>query len=649
MRRLVVSLALSVGLMTSGAVSAYADETAPEPVPGPAEPELANTEDLNAPMRAFTTEGLVDKQCMGPAFAPSSKDVAVARNLLNGYVSIETFKTWRMPMTGGKVDLVKLTWREDPFDNPNWAFNLHTLRFADPLRRVGAGGGEGVSDADRAAMLDLYRGLLDDWIRNNPRNNPRSKFSWYDMAVGVRSIGLVCATTVVDADPALEGRLKASMATHAASLMNPKEYRVVGNHALHQNMGLLALGCHSGTDAWKDLALSRSKTLLMRSVDSQGVTDEGSILYQELNYRWYTELRTRIEACDIVPDPYFSNVDKMPDLLAQATGPEGTVVAFGDTSAKKKTQKIPGTVVEYAATQGMSGPKPAQPLFALFNRGYAFSRTGWYDTQPGTYTQSLAALRYGPGLSHNVHGQEDAGNISYFALGKQILWQPGVWGGAGGKPRKYVVSNQSHNTIDIPATSYDRGAVTTKSVTRSYPENTRDGAADLINVRTKALRGAVWKRTMIHAKQANFLIVDDYVTQKKSRTVEQHWNFGADRALKTSKGRAYTSGSGSNSVTLWVGKSPKLTVVRGQKSPMLGWRSESVNTFIKTPMAVASKKGRTVQMTAIIVPRPSNVSAKAIRIIRSSKSGSKQIVYVGVGAKTYRVEFSSSFANVTLR
>jgi hypothetical protein len=653
-RQLVVSLLLLVGMLATGTAAAHADEPAPDPVvsetdtsPEPNDegiaPDPLDVADAAAPMSAFTTAGVDDPQCMGAQFVPNQTDVAVAKKLLQGYVTIPTFKQWRIPVTSaGKVDLVRLTWAENPYKNNNWVFNMNTLRWLDPLRRAAQDPEAEISADERDAMLDLYEDLIHDWVSNNPFSTPRSAYAWNDMAVGVRSIELVCASTVIDENAPDNLWLKKAIQAHAKSLMDPKQYRVVGNHALHQNMGLLALGCHTDTAAWKDLAVTRGTTLLKRSVDSQGVSDEGSILYQELNHRWYSELKKRLEICGIVPDPHFGNLDLMPNMLAQATQPDGTVVAWGDTSAKQRARNVPGTVAEYAATLGKTGPKPTTPLFSVFRRGYAYSRTGWFDTQ-GPNTQSLAAIRFGPGKTHSVHGHEDSGNISYFALGKQILWQPGVWGGAGGKPRGYVVSNQAHNTVDIPDGSYDPSADTRLSVTRTST------AADLVSIRSTSLRGAVWKRTMIHAKQANFLVVDDYVTQTKSRTVVQRWNFGSDRTVRTGQGRVVTSGSGSNSVTLWVGSTPKLSVVKGQSSPMLGWRSETVNTFIKTPVAQASIKGKTVRMTAIIVPRPGSMSVHDIRVIRSSTSGGKRIVYVGIGKKTYRLEFNSSFAQVTLR
>ncbi|MGA8987968.1 heparinase II/III domain-containing protein [Aeromicrobium sp.] len=656
MRRLFLVLMATVAALAVVVPAAQADETAPAPTtndttntsPGPDAPPAADpldTSESQAPMSTFTTPGRTEEQCMGPKFTSTSSDSAVANRLMEGYVAIPTFREWKLPVDNAHhaaEDFANLTWRENPFANNNWVFNFQTLRWVDVLRRVGLA-------TDNAEMLQRYEDIVHDWIRNNPYNRPRSVYSWYDMSVGVRSIGLVCATTAIDENDPANAWLKDALASHATSLMDEKQYRVVGNHALHQNMGLLALACHDEIPqaTMQDTAVKRSNTLLERSVDTQGVSDEGSMLYQDLNRRWYLELKTRLELCGVGIDPIFGRVDKMADILAQATQPDGNLVAFGDTSARTKASSLPGTVAEYATTGGVCSipldgtsdcRKPG--TYSVYRSGgFAFSRTGWFDTQTASQ-QSLAAIRFGIGRKYRVHGQQDAGNLNYSALGRQILWQPGVYGGGGGAPRSYVVRNDSHNVVDIPATTYDDAATTYLSVANTSTN------ADLFSVRTTALRGAVWKRTVIHAKKANFLLVDDYVTQSKSRTVVQRWHLAADRKTSISKNRVATSGTGSNPVILWVGTTPRLSVVRGQTNPLLGWRSERVNSFIKTPTAQASIVGKAVRLTALVIPRPSNVSSRDVRVISTRLSGSSRRVDVKIGTKSFRLVYTSSTVSV---
>ena len=374
MRR-ALALLLSAAVLTGAGTSAAFAE---EPI---------DTTDLSRQPASTMVAGADEPQCTGASFVPTDSDQARAEELMSGYLTLPTFRRWKLPFDPSNptpAELAKLTWAENPYSNTNWVAQFQMVRWADPLRREGLRTGN-------QAMLELYTRILTDWQTNNPRSKPRSAYSWEAMVVGVRAVGLVCASTVYDTSPAW---LTKAEAVHAAALSDDDEYRTVGNHGLHQNIGLLALGCKAGNNTWRDLAVTRINKLLSRSVDAQGVSDEGSMLYQELNHRWYSEVRARLVACDLLPGSLFGRLDLMSRVLAHATQPDGNTVAFGDTSAIQPARVIPGTESEYAATQGQSGPHPLD-TFAVFNRGYAFSRSGWFDTQSAKQ-QSLVGMRSAP-------------------------------------------------------------------------------------------------------------------------------------------------------------------------------------------------------------------------------------------------------------
>jgi hypothetical protein len=621
MRR-ALAVFLSAAALTTVGMSAASAEDGGDPI---------DTTDLLRQPASTMRVGLDEPQCTGVSFVPSSTDQARADEIMSGYLTIPTFSRWKLPIDPNNptlAEMKKLTWAENPFANSNWVAQFQMVRWADPLRREGLRTGN-------EAMLTLYTEILKDWQTNNPPSNPRSRFSWQDMVVGVRAVGLVCASTVYDETPAW---LTKAETVHATALSDPAQYRKVGNHALHQNIGLLALGCKTGKAAWRDYAVSRANTLLSTSIDEEGVSDEGSILYQELNHRWYREFEARLVACHLEPSPLFARLDLMPRLLAQATQPDGNAVAFGDTSAIQPARFVPGTESEYAATQGAVGTRPSA-LFSVFTRGYAFSRTGWFDTQTANQ-QSLASMRFGPAKVTAVHGHEDGGNLGYFALGRQILWQPGVYGGGGGAARAYVLGNTAHNIIDVPSVDYNQKATTPLSVKRSNED------IDLVSVSSSVYPGAIWKRTMIHAKKANFLLVDDLVSQSSKRKVVQRWHLGADRSVSAGSGRIGTSGTGSNAAILWVGTQPTLSVVRGRLDPMLGWRSETVNQFIKSPTVEATRTASTVRLTTLIVPRASNVASTQIRVLRWWDHDGVRTVDVRTGTGSYRIAFTRSSATV---
>lgn len=604
------------------ASAAHAEEP-PTPVPTTATADPLDTSDAEAEVPDVTTPDPSEPQCMGVRYDTRPDDEQAAAEIMDGKLTLPTFGTWTLPENP--------TWKEDPFRNASWVFKLQNLRWTEPLRREWLRTGN-------EAMRDRYVAIWKDWIQDNPRSAPASSYSWYDMAVGLRGVGLTCLSTALDGEPEW---FTQAVDAHAAALSDPKLYRFTGNHALHQNMGLMALGCSRDVPTWRDLAAQRSRDLLGRSVDAQGVTDEGSVLYQYLNYLWYNELRRRLQLCHLpVDDDLFARVDRMPEFLADATQPDGTWVPWGDTSAVEPAQVVEDTPQEYALTQGADGPAPKNTLALYTNRGYAFSRSGWFDTQTADQ-QSLLSVKFGPSQKTQVHGHQDGSAVGFFALGKQLLWQPGLWGGAGGPQRSYVLSNEAHNVIDVPGTSFSNTGTTKLSVTRSTAD------ADLFSLKSSVLRGVTWKRTVVHAKKAGFIVVDDRVTQSTSRSVVQRWQLEADRKISVSTRRAASSGKGANATIMWIATTPNLSKVAGRRSPSyLGWRSPVINTFTPSPVVSASRSGKNVRITAVIVPRASSTTSTKVKIVRSKVAGSSTQADVATGHGTWRITWTSSSVSV---
>ena len=73
---------------------------------------------------------------------------------------------------------------------------------------------------------------------------------------------------------------------------------------------------------------------------------------------------------------------------------------------------------------GSTGPRPTK-TFMIYDRGYLFSRKTW---DPHTPQSSYLTLRFGQSRQHQVHGQDDATDVTFYALGKEQLWGNGVYG-----------------------------------------------------------------------------------------------------------------------------------------------------------------------------------------------------------------------------
>jgi hypothetical protein len=274
----------------------------------------------------------------------------------------------------------------------------------------------------------------------------------------------------------------------------------------------------------------------------------------------------------------------------------------------------------------------------VYDRGYLFSRKTW---DPSSGQSSYLTLRFGQSHNEAAHGQDDATDVTFYALGREQLWGNGVHGNPGSPPRDYVRSTRAQNIVDIVGATYVRSVRTPLL----WTSNTQ--AYDAASVSNRTLSGATTVRTVIHAKQGGFLVVDDRVTQSASREIIQRWQLGEDRHTSVGSQRVATSGSGSNATLMWVATAVHLRVVKGRTSPsLLGWRSDRSEQFTPSPVVEASVTAKHVRITMVLVPRSASTAASLIKIVRVRTSPSVRQFDVVTETGTYRVRITVHSASV---
>jgi hypothetical protein len=543
-------------------------------------------------------------QCFGSDFRGEPQDPVRAAAVLAGRVTLPPHGETSLPRD--------LSWTEDPHHDPNWRFQLHVLRWADVLRR------EGVRTGNRA-MLDRHREILRDWLRDNPPGGARVPVAWGDMATGLRTIALACA--VGSYGP--RRWLLDALAAHGAVLDDPSFGSRSGNHALHVRNGLLVAGCVLGREDWISAAHSRIGALLRGSVDTEGVTDEGSVMYQQVNYRWYRETQHRLEACGQRPGAVFERVARMPAFVAHATDPSGRFVQIGDTDRVEVRPNQADGVAVYAATRGREGTRPTE-TYRVYGRGYVFGRSGWGESRP--FTDELQyTLRFGPPLDEQVHGHEDAGALTLHAYGRPLLFDSGRYRYDGSPMRHYLDSRRAHNTVDVDGVRYRTDVPAQLVTARHTPEY------DLTTIRVTALAGAVWTRTVFYSRAGRYLLVDDRVTGSTGREVVQRWNLPEDTGIHTNADSLDTEGPGPGISMLWVGSAPRLSVTRGRQNPLLGWRAYRYGEIFPTPVAEARVTGG--RFTTLLAPRSGPEGPMVTDTVVSGNLVRMTVVFNGVTEK----------------
>lgn len=477
------------------------------------------------------------------------------------------------------------TWDADPLEDANWRFQYHCLVWVDRLR-------EASMLEDSSLGFHLYERLLKSWIQENPVDSPASDYSWFDMAVGMRAIVFLKALEHFGPEPWLIDAIQ----LHGEHLADPNNYEGKGNHSLHQDMGLLAVGHFLEQSDWISLGTERILTMLESAIDDEGVSVEGSIDYQYRNYRWYSEAAVRIEAATgQVPKVIADALTQMPTFMAHATSPSTHYALLGDT-LEHRAPIVKGTHTEWVKDAELAPPSRVK----LYKSGYLFARSSWKNWRQDPAVSYLT-LRFGAGRSSAVHGHEDAGSITLDKYGEKLLCDSGLYAYEAGAYRLFFRGRSAHNVIDV------RGRKYYPSAEAPLVHYERTNSHVMATVQVRALEGVVWHRTILHSLERGYIVVDDRIEDKmEAPEIMQRWQLpkgakitvdgtGGFVEVKTSKGNAMRFTS--------LGHRVSIQVSEGAEDVIAGWRSEEYRRMFATPELRLLQTGGSVRFSTLVQPQ----------------------------------------------
>jgi hypothetical protein len=514
------------------------------------------------------------------------------------------------------------SWREDPFRDDNWLFNYHSLRFVLKLEAAWARTG-------RRVYLDRALFLLRDWLADNPRSHPRSPLAWERHATAWRAMVYACTAEIVPMTP----WLKRALILHGGVLADRAFYEVHGNHALNQAIGLLEVGCFLHRSDWLDLAARRINTLVVESVDSQGATNEQAIGYQFYNYERYRVAALRLRACGRPVSSLFSRIDLMPEFLGWATLPDRHYEQIGDTDARS-AHSIPGTLAEFAATGGTSGPHPTD-VFKTYRAGYAFGRSGWGDDRPFA-DETAFSVHYGPPV--RFHGHADGSALTVYGYGSRLIVGSGKFSYDESVFRRYFVGRSAQNVVTVGGLPY--------RTTGATPLRFRIETAQAygVSVKVGGYPGVSDTRTVIYSRTGGYLVVDDRLRSARSRTYTQLWHLAAGTHPARTGRTVRTHSPGGDVVISQLLGRPSISIVVGARSPVQGWRTIAYNKKTAAPAVLARRSGQSVRFLTLIVPVPDASVVVRVVSVRTLADGFSLVV--SVGGRTERMVVSGAAVSI---
>jgi hypothetical protein len=325
----------------------------------------------------------------------------------------------------------------------------------------------------------------------------------------------------------------------------------------------------------------------------------------------------------------------MPHFLAHATLPNGEYTMLGDTGQRKATP-IAGTVAEFAATQGASGPRP-RTRFAVFAAGFAFGRSGWGDDRPFEDDMAWSA-RFGPGLAS--HGHADGGSVTLYGHGSRLIEDAGPFTYNADDWRRYAGGRTAHNVVTVAGVVYDASKPT------ELLAQSTSASCDHLMLANRGVRGVEHRRRVVFSPRIGYMLVDDALTSKASHTYIQLWHLVPDadpivedggRVVRTRRQR------GNLTIVQLIETGPPRIVV-GQVDPIQGWFSRHVEHRIAAPVVEVPRRGRSVRYLTLLLPTAEPDARYEIRDLDLRPDGFS--VTISVGDMTERVTVDGGEAAV---
>jgi len=517
-----------------------------------------------------------------------------------------------------------LTWTENPYADDNWAFQLHSLWYALDLLATTDLTGD-------PAYAERALALLQDWSEDNPRVGAPSVWSWNDHSTALRAIVLACVADLVG----MPAWLPAALLLHGETLADPTFYRGQGNHALNQAIGLLEVGRVLGRSDWIALAVARINALIQVSIDSEGVSNEGSVGYELYNLQRYAIARDRILAAGGTPAAAFARLTLMPKFLAMATLPIGQYEMIGDTKAGQATV-IPGTWAEYAATRGAAGPKPSINI-ARYNAGYLFIHSGWGEHRAAA-DETFASVRWGQ-PAWQFHGHADGMQLTLAAFGSRLLVDPGLYAYGGGAWRTYFKQRSAHNVVTVDGLTWPMSAPTTLL---GYIASSR-----FVDVRmqTKGYTGVTQTRRVTYLSRLGYYIVEDTMTSSTIHTYRQLWHLVENSNPAVGVSSVWTQRPRGNVLIRQLTGGPTLNIVKGRTSPIQGWISYEYGKKVAAPVEEAVQRAANARYVTFVLPAEGKPVA-ALSNFKLTSTGYTITVTIGGHSERLTVSGSSIWLTV---
>ena len=335
-----------------------------------------------------------------------------------------------------------IDWGADPFGDPNWQYQLHAWRVMEYQLYE-------YRDTEDPAWLREAIEIALDWAHYHVDLGHSEKFSWYDMAAGIRATRLAFMLDRILSERVEAGDIELETLMYLADLHAEKlqdtGFLATGNHAIFQLVGLDMLceviswrnSCGQG-DA-REYARHSFEALLKSQFTEQGVHAESSPTY----HQWVLRTLRDSGAVERLGTPSIMRLlEDAENIAPWLAYPDRSWIAVGDSAGTGPALKSP--VPETCLT---ALPESCWAVRDLTRSGYGIIRS-----LPET-PQERSSLLFVSGMARES-GHKHADDLGFVLMegGHKVFVDSGKYGYTNDEARHYVRSARAHNVISLDPT-----------------------------------------------------------------------------------------------------------------------------------------------------------------------------------------------------
>lgn len=482
-----------------------------------------------------------------------------------------------------------LTWAEDPFQDQQWRFLFYSLKPTSNLLYAYYTTGDGKYRDKLVSILESFVAYDASRVVGPPYDR-----TTFDHRHGAALRAMVLVNTLGklqrsgDISEALATAMKAAIARLGTFLANPLNFDPEYNHGFTEAAALALVSANfpelPAAPSWRTIALGRLSSLMVNSVDGDGVELENSPFYHfyvlSLTYqinRWAHRYGLPL------PQDFETALHRMVSYATFVLQPDGSIPLAGasvELDVDSLDAAVYGDIARqfpdfaFVYTLGASGAAPPQRAVLFPESGQAFLRSG-FGSGPTDAAQETH-VAFNVGRWRTSHSHLDVLGLDYFASGKRQLCDSGLYTYDPGLDHAYFFGTRAHNTVVVDGADQSTSGRVTAGLTVSGPTWAYQSGLH-------ALYPGVVHRRSVLVLERDLTLVYDSLESEAPHDYAQVWHLPSGYQAKLAgMDSTGVAPDGQPTVVVRQGLPAGLSLIPivGATEPMQGWYSEVYGTMV---------------------------------------------------------------------